>query len=153
MECYVAKLLIPIFSFQLVFDNYTVNPHSSNVLPASSIPRRTSSNNLNEDSSNADPGEDLYELRQQLQSMKKQALVIMEQSRRSSEKEKIALQQAQEALTLKEAAVTEAVQATSREDYMLRLMTGASLDMAGVSRIFELFYLILFSVVTKIFAE
>ena len=63
--------------------------------------------------------------------MKKQALVIMEQSRKSSEKEKIALQQAQEALALKEVAVTEAAQATSREDYMLQLMTDASLDMAG----------------------
>jgi hypothetical protein len=56
----------------------------------------------------------------------------MEQSRKSSEKEKQALQQAQEAITLKEAAVAEAAQATSREDYMLQLMTDASLDMAGM---------------------
>jgi hypothetical protein len=64
----------------------------------------------------------------------------MEQSRKSSEKEKIALQQAQEALALKEAAVTEATQATSREDY--KLMTDASLDMAGMLRLFELVYFI-----------
>jgi hypothetical protein len=76
--------------------------------------------------------------------MKKQALVIMEQSRKSSEKEKLALQQAQEALALKEAAVTEDAQATSREDYMLQLMTDASLDMAGTLPVFAipLFYLL-----------
>jgi hypothetical protein len=45
--------------------------------------------------------------------MKKQELVVMEQSLKSSEREKIALQQAQEALALKEAVVTEAAQATS----------------------------------------
>jgi hypothetical protein len=46
--------------------------------------------------------------------MKKQALMIMDQSRKSSEKEKLALHQAQEALALKEAAVTEAAQAAAR---------------------------------------
>jgi hypothetical protein len=56
----------------------------------------------------------------------------MEQSRKSSEREKIALQQAHEALALKEAAVDEAMQGTSREDDMLELMTEASLDMAGM---------------------
>jgi hypothetical protein len=80
----------------------------------------------------ADPGSDLNELRQQLQAMKKQTLIIMDQSRKSSEKEKLALQQAQEALALKEAAVVEAAQAASQEDYMLQLMTDASLDMAGM---------------------
>jgi hypothetical protein len=74
--------------------------------------------------------------------MKKQAFVIMEQSRKSSEKEKISLQQAQEALASKEAAVTEAARATLREDYMLQLMTDASFDMAGVFREFELVYII-----------
>ena len=66
--------------------------------------------------------------------MKKQSLIVMEQSHKSSEREKIALQQAQEALELKEAAVAEALQATSRENYMLELLTDASLDMAGKSR-------------------
>jgi hypothetical protein len=74
----------------------------------------------------------LNELRQQLQAMTKQTLTIMDQSQKSSEKEKLALQQAQEALALKEAAVTEAAQAASREDYMLQLMTDASLDMADL---------------------
>lgn len=115
----------------MVFDNYTAIPRSSDALPAFSYSRKTSADDFVEDSSNADPVQDLNELRQQLQSMKEQALVVMEQSRKSSEREKIALQQAQEALALKEVAVTEAAQATSREDYILQLMTDASLDMAG----------------------
>ena len=35
---------------------------------------------------------------------------------------------------MKDAAVAEALQATSRENYMLDLLTDASLDMAGKSR-------------------
>ncbi|KAK1551541.1 hypothetical protein QYE76_027024 [Lolium multiflorum] len=63
--------------------------------------------------------------------MKKQSIIVMDQSRKSSEREKIALQQAQEALILKEIVVAKASQATSREDYILDLMTDVSLDMAG----------------------
>jgi hypothetical protein len=77
--------------------------------------------------------------------MKKQILVIMEQSRKSAEREKIALQQAQEALTCKEAAVTDAAQAASRENYMLELMNDASLDMAGMLPVFvipRIFYML-----------
>jgi hypothetical protein len=79
--------------------------------------------------------------------MKNQAIIVMDQSRKSSKREKIALQQAHEALTLKEAAVAEAAQATSREDYMLHLMTDASQDMAGMLRKFEssLHFICLFS--------
>jgi hypothetical protein len=134
------------FSFQLVFDNYTAAPRSSDALPASSYLRKTFTDDFVEDSSNADPLRDLDELRQQLQSMKKQTLVVMEQSRKSSEREKIALQQAQEALTLKEAAVAEAAQAASREDYMLDLMTDASLDMAGMFHELDVlpYYLLVF---------
>jgi F0F1-type ATP synthase membrane subunit b/b' len=73
----------------------------------------------------------MAELRQQLQAMKKQAITIMDQSRKSSEREKIALGQAQEARKLKETAVAEALQATARENCMLELMTDASEDMAG----------------------
>jgi hypothetical protein len=80
--------------------------------------------------------------------MKKQTLVVMEQSRKSSERERIALQQAKEALALKEAAVTEAAHATSREDYMLELMTDASLvwrvcfaSLRFLSTLFACFYL------------
>ncbi|KAK1650529.1 hypothetical protein QYE76_068334 [Lolium multiflorum] len=116
---------------ELVFDNYTAAPGSSDALPAASFSRKTSIDDFVEDFFNADLLRDLDELRQQLQSMKKQALVVMEQSRKSSEREKIALQQAHEALTLKESTVAEAAKAASREDYMLDLMTDASLDMAG----------------------
>jgi hypothetical protein len=78
------------FSFQLVFDNYTPTPHSSDALPASSFSKKIPTvSEFIEDSSSTDPAHDLEELRQQLQSMKKQALVIMEQSRKSSEREKL----------------------------------------------------------------
>jgi hypothetical protein len=71
--------------------------------------------------------------------MKKQVVTIMDQSRKSSEREKAALRQAQEALELKETAVAEALRATAREDYMLDLMTEASQDMAGALRCIFLF--------------
>jgi tRNA U34 5-carboxymethylaminomethyl modifying GTPase MnmE/TrmE len=115
----------------LVFDNYTVVPRSSDALPAASYSRKTSVVEFIEGSSSAAQNEDLDELRQQLQSMKKQALVIMEQSRRSPQREKLALQQAQEALALKETAVTESAEATSRENYVLQLMNDSSLYMTG----------------------
>ena len=51
----------------------------------------------------------------------------------------MALQQAQEALKLKDAAVAEVLQATSRENYMLDLLTDASLDMAGKSHLMRSF--------------
>jgi hypothetical protein len=106
-------------------------PRPSGALPAVSFSRKNSTTEFIESSSSADQMEDVNKLRQQLQSMKKQALVIMEQSRKSSEKEKLSLQQAQEALALKETAIAEAAQASSREEYMLQLMNDASLDMAG----------------------
>ncbi|KAK1649606.1 hypothetical protein QYE76_067411 [Lolium multiflorum] len=84
-----------------------------------------------EDSASKNSAEDLKELQQQLQSMKKQSLMLMEQSRKSSEREKVALQQAQDAIIEKDAAVAEAAAATSRENFMLQLLTDASLDMAG----------------------
>jgi hypothetical protein len=90
--------------------------------------------NFVEDSVNKTSAEDLKELQQQLQSMKKQSLMLMEQSRKSSEREKVALQQAQDAIAEKDAAVAEAAAATSRENFMLQLLTDASLDMAGVLR-------------------
>ncbi|KAK1616813.1 hypothetical protein QYE76_022330 [Lolium multiflorum] len=116
---------------ELVFDNYTAAPGSSDALPATSCSKKTSVDDFTEDSSNTDLSQELNDLRQQLQSMKKQVVIIMDQSRKSSEREKIALRQAQEALTLKETTVAEAAQAVSREDYMLDLMSDASLDMAG----------------------
>jgi hypothetical protein len=85
-----------------------------------------------EGSSSKHLSEDLQELRQQLQSMKKQTLAMMEQSRKASEGEKIALQQAKEAIAAKDAAIAEAAETSSRENYMLQLMTDASLDMTGM---------------------
>jgi hypothetical protein len=63
--------------------------------------------------------------------MKKQTLAMMEQSRKASEGEKLALQQAQEAITAKDAAVSEAKGAATRENSMLELMLEASADMLG----------------------
>jgi hypothetical protein len=71
--------------------------------------------------------------------MKKLAIVVMDQSHNSSDREKTALRQAQEALELKEAAVAKALQATARENYMLDVMTDASQDMAGTLRFVFLF--------------
>jgi hypothetical protein len=123
------------FYFQLVFDNYTSTPRPSDAFPASSYSKKTPiDDELIEDSLSKGSAQDLEELRQQLQSMKKQALIIMEQSRKSSEREKVALQQAQDAITVKEAAVTEAAEASSRENYMLQLMNDSSLDMTGILR-------------------
>jgi hypothetical protein len=64
--------------------------------------------------------------------MKRQAVVVMDQSRKYSDREQSALQRAQEALKLKEFATAEALHATKREDYMLDLITDASKYMAGV---------------------
>jgi hypothetical protein len=64
--------------------------------------------------------------------MKKQTLAMMEQSRKASEREKIALQQAKEAIAAKDAAVSEAEKATSRENSMLELMNEAAADISGI---------------------
>ena len=63
--------------------------------------------------------------------MKKQTLAMMEQSRKASEREQLALQQVQEAMAAKDAAVVEAKGATTRENSMLELMLEASTDMLG----------------------
>ncbi|KAK1626033.1 hypothetical protein QYE76_000348 [Lolium multiflorum] len=125
----------PCLSF-LIFDNYTSTPRPSDVFPASSHSKKTPvDNEFVEDSSSKGSAQDLEELRQQLQYMKKKTLIIMDQSRKSSEKEKAALQQAQEAIAAKEAAVSEAAKATTRENFMLELMTEASLDMTDQTQI------------------
>jgi hypothetical protein len=119
----------------LIFDNYTSTPRPSDAFPASSYSKKMPvDDEFIEDSSSKGSTQDLKELRQQLQSMKKQALIIMEQSRKSLEREKVALQQAQDAIAVKEAAVTEAAEASSRENYMLQLMNDSSLDMTGILR-------------------
>ena len=75
--------------------------------------------------------QEIADLQQQLQSMKKQTVTVLEQSRKSSDREQTALRQAQEALELKETATANAAQSAQRENYMLDLMTDASQDMAG----------------------
>jgi hypothetical protein len=130
MEIYLCSVIdVEISSFcQLIFDNYTPAPGPSNISPSSHT-RRTPAD--------ASPAEDslpqeLNELRHQLQCVKKQSLVLMEKSRKSSEAEKIALQQAQTAIAEKDSAVAEVAAAASREDSMLQLLIDASLDMAGM---------------------
>ncbi|KAK1604858.1 hypothetical protein QYE76_028531 [Lolium multiflorum] len=114
---------------KLIFDNYSSIPGPPEVFPSSLSKKSSVPVNL-DDSSSMDLIEELKELRVQLQSVKKQSLILMEQSRESSEKEKIALQKAQDAISEKDAAVAEAAAATSRENSMLQLLTDASLDMA-----------------------
>ena len=70
--------------------------------------------------------------------MKRQVVAVMDQSRKSSDREQAALQQAQETLRLKESATAEALRATKREEYMLDLLTDASQDMAGMLHLFSL---------------
>ncbi len=64
--------------------------------------------------------------------MKKQTLAMMEQFRKASEQEKLALQRAKEAVAAKDTAVLEAKGATIRENSMLELMLEASTDMLGL---------------------
>jgi hypothetical protein len=114
----------------LIFDNYSPIPDPPEVFPSSLSKKSSVPVNL-DDSSSMDLIEELKELRVQLQSVKKQSLILMEQSRESSEKEKIALQRAQDAISERDTAVAEADAAASRENSMLQLLTDASLDMAG----------------------
>ena len=124
---------VAISFFQMIFDNYTEAAGPSNASPATSHSARAPAGVFLDDSSCADSiQQELTELRHQLQDMKKQAITVMDQSRKSFEREKTALRQAQEALELKETAVAEALQAAARENYMLELLTDASLDMAGM---------------------
>jgi hypothetical protein len=125
--------------FQFVFDNYTAASGPADTSPATSYSRRTPAGDFVDDSSCADPLQELPDLRQQLQAVKKQAIIVMDQSRKSSEREKTAVRQAYEALEPKEAAVAEALQATARENYILDLMTDASLGMVGTLHFILLF--------------
>nr|XP_051190077.1 stress response protein NST1-like [Lolium perenne] len=119
-------------SAQLIFDNYSTPPCSAAASPASSFSKKILVDpGLLKSSSSGRLSEDLQELRQQLQSMKKQNLAVMEQSRKASEGERLALRQAEEAVAARDAAVLEAKGATTREDSMLELMLEASSDMLG----------------------
>jgi hypothetical protein len=93
---------VDISFFQFIFDNYSEAGGPSSASPAASRSQRIPGDVLLDDTSCADSiQQELAELQQQLQAMKKQAITVMEQSRKSSEREKTALQQAQEALELK----------------------------------------------------
>jgi hypothetical protein len=122
----------------LVFDNYTEAVGPSDTSAAASHSRRTLAVVFLDDSSCADSLQELAELRQELHAMKIQAVIVMDQSRKSSDREQAALQQAQEALKLKESATVEVLRATKREDYMLSLITDASQDMAGMLHLFSI---------------
>jgi F0F1-type ATP synthase membrane subunit b/b' len=112
-----------------VFDNYTPSPAPPDVLPSPSCSRK---NLADTEPVEESLSQELDELRQQLQYAKRQTLVMMEQSRKASEAEKIALQQSQEAMAAKEIAHSEAEKATTRENFMLELMNEASADMSGM---------------------
>ncbi|KAK1611346.1 hypothetical protein QYE76_035019 [Lolium multiflorum] len=98
---------------ELIFDNYTSIPGPSEVFPSPPLEKTSVAVNFVEESVSKTLAEDLKELQQQLQYVKKQSLMLMEQSRKSSEKEKVALQQAQDAIIDKDAAIAEAATATS----------------------------------------
>jgi hypothetical protein len=78
--------LISTFSFfKFVFDNYSVAGGPSSACPAPSRSQQTPGDIFPDDSSGADSAQQkMAELRQQLQAMKKQAITIMDQSRKSS---------------------------------------------------------------------
>jgi hypothetical protein len=118
--------------FQLFFDNYTEASGPSNASHATSHSARAPGGVLLDDSSCADSiHQELADLRQQLQAMRKQVVIVMDQSRKSLDREEASLRQAQEALELKESTTANASRAAQRESYMLDLMTDASQDMAG----------------------
>jgi hypothetical protein len=120
---------VVLSKFQLIFDNYTPSSAPSNISPSSSRSRRAFADTAPVEDTLS---QELDELRQQLQYAKKQTLVMMEKSHKSSEAEKIALQQAREAVAAKEIAASEAEKATTRENFMLELMNEASADMSGM---------------------
>jgi hypothetical protein len=64
--------------------------------------------------------------------MKKQTVTVLDQSRKSSDREQAALRQAHRTLELKETTTASATQSAQRESYMLDLMTDASQDMVGM---------------------
>jgi hypothetical protein len=75
--------------------------------------------------------QELTGIRQQLQSMKKHTKLALEQSRKSSDRERAALRRAEEFFVLKEIATANVASASRRENYMLDLMIDASQNMAG----------------------
>jgi hypothetical protein len=136
------------FVFQLIFDNY------SGAGPSIASPATSHSVRVYVDVSldvSSCPGpiqQELTEFRQQLQSMKKQTKLSLEQSRKSSDREQAALRQAKEFFELKEVATADAAAASRCENYMLNLMTDASQDMAGTY--FTLWYLLFMTLLNSL---
>jgi hypothetical protein len=62
----------------------------------------------------------MAELQRQLQSMKKKTVIFMEQSHKSLDRERSALQQAQEALELKEIATVNAARSAQPRKLCIR---------------------------------
>jgi hypothetical protein len=124
--------LIPIIcAFQLIFENYT-GIGCSDTSPAASHSAKIPENASLDVSSCPDlMNKDMADLRQQLQSMKKQTMTALEQARKSADREQSALRQAQESLELEKTATSNTARSAQRENYMLDLMTDASQDMAG----------------------
>jgi hypothetical protein len=80
---------VDISFFQFVFDNYSETARPSSASPAASHSKRIPDDVFLDDSSCANSDQlELPELRQQLQAIKKQSLIVMEQSHKLSEREK-----------------------------------------------------------------
>jgi TolA-binding protein len=117
----------------LIFDNYSKTAGPSPATPATScsdeVLVKAQAVGISDTHSME---EELGDLRRQLRDLKKQSLIVMEQSRKSSDREKAAFQQVEEARKLKDAAQAEAAKSASREEYMLQLLSDASEDIAGM---------------------
>jgi hypothetical protein len=82
---------VDISFFQFVFDNYSETAGPSSAPAASPAKRMPGDVSLDDSSCTDSLQQELTELRQQLQAMKKQTITVMDQSRKSSEHEKTAL--------------------------------------------------------------
>jgi hypothetical protein len=100
---------MPIFSSSWFLITIPMVPELPTPAPSASHSARAPSDVILDDSSCADSlHQELADLRQQLQAMKKQAMIVMDQSRKSSDREQAALRQAHEALELKESVTANA---------------------------------------------
>lgn len=84
---------------------------------------------------------EMEDLRQQIQMLKNQAMIALDQGRKSLEREKLASLEAQKSANLEQIATAEATRAAEREQYMIELMTTASQDVAGTYPSFRIIWL------------
>jgi hypothetical protein len=90
--------------FQLIFDNYT-GAGPSNVSHATSHSARLPDNVSLDVSSCPDSiHQEIADMRQDLQAMKKRVVTVLDQFRKSSDREQATIRQAQKALEMKESA-------------------------------------------------